>query len=268
MSGEIGSGDEVVVAILVDNNPGGRGLKAAWGFSALVKVGSLKILFDSGPDPRILGRNAGALGADLSDVDFAVVSHGHWDHAGGLPRVAEVAPGTKVYLPGGISPGVVRWIEGLGLEPITLGDPTALAPGVTTTGSMRGPPSEHGLVVSAGGLGSVLLTGCAHPGIEEMMERAADLAGRVYAAVGGFHLASAGAGRLEGVAAAVERLGLGAVFPVHCSGDRARSVLARRLPGVYGDGHVGMVVGFSSRGWRRRGGIRGRWGTSESPAAD
>jgi 7,8-dihydropterin-6-yl-methyl-4-(beta-D-ribofuranosyl)aminobenzene 5'-phosphate synthase len=68
------------------------GLIAEHGFSALVRVrrGSTShtVLFDTGVSPSGLVENAGRLGIDLGEIEVVVLSHGHWDHAGGLAGLA------------------------------------------------------------------------------------------------------------------------------------------------------------------------------------
>ncbi|MGQ4911899.1 MAG: MBL fold metallo-hydrolase [Candidatus Thorarchaeota archaeon] len=68
-------------------------LWAGWGLSVLVSthVGeeSFTVLYDTGPSPEILAHNVKALGLDLSTVDAIVMSHGHWDHFGGLIEALE-----------------------------------------------------------------------------------------------------------------------------------------------------------------------------------
>ena len=240
--------NEVKITILVDNNPGREGLRTAWGFSALIEADGRKILFDSGPDPEVLKHNAKILGINLSDIDFIVLSHEHGDHTGGMPYLAEVAHGAKVYLPSGISSQVLERIKRLGFNVTSLQEPTELAPGIVTTGSMRGPPYEQGLIMVVKELGSILITGCAHPKIEIMIQRAANLTGRVYAVIGGFHLVSASDQRLKDIEETTRRLGVEKVFPMHCSGDKARSFFKQSLPERYGDGHVGMTLVFSAKG--------------------
>ena len=60
-----------------------RGLQSGHGLSYLLETPEAKILFDSGPS-NALSVNAKVLGKDLSEVDALVISHGHFDHTGGL----------------------------------------------------------------------------------------------------------------------------------------------------------------------------------------
>src|SRR6266853_214293 len=59
----------------------------------------ITILFDTGDNPDILARNAKAKGVDLSNLDFAVLSHRHGDHMGGLDHLLAVNPSVKIYAP-------------------------------------------------------------------------------------------------------------------------------------------------------------------------
>src|SRR4051812_35694860 len=84
------------------------------GLSLLITTtcGSVKrtVLFDAGPEDYVLERNAPRLGADFSSIDGVVLSHGHWDHAGGLPaavRLAIVTDGS-LRLPVFVHPGMFR----------------------------------------------------------------------------------------------------------------------------------------------------------------
>ena len=65
-----------------------------WGYAALVEYGGKPILFDTGNNPEILAQNAKAKDIDLSKLDFAVMSHRHGDHMGGLARPPESASRT------------------------------------------------------------------------------------------------------------------------------------------------------------------------------
>ena len=99
---------EVTITILVDNLAR-EGLAVEHGFAVLVEAGGRKILFDTGQTGAVLGANADALGADLSGVEAMVLSHGHYDHTGGMPLALARAPGAAVWChPGVFAP---RWSE-------------------------------------------------------------------------------------------------------------------------------------------------------------
>src|SRR6202142_1831838 len=70
-----------------------------WGYAALVEINGKRILFDTGDDPAILAKNAKTKGVDLTKLDFAVVSHRHSDHVGGLSYLLSVNPKVKIYAP-------------------------------------------------------------------------------------------------------------------------------------------------------------------------
>jgi 7,8-dihydropterin-6-yl-methyl-4-(beta-D-ribofuranosyl)aminobenzene 5'-phosphate synthase len=83
------------ITILVDNKAN-EGLLAEHGFSARIEVDGQRLLFDTGQGPA-LAANVGRLGVDLSSLDALVLSHGHYDHTGGVPLVLTSAPHVHVY---------------------------------------------------------------------------------------------------------------------------------------------------------------------------
>lgn len=92
----------IAITILVDNQAG-PGLTTEHGFSLWIEADGHHILFDTGQGPA-LPVNAGTLGVDLRQTDMVVLSHGHYDHTGGIPHVLQVAPNAHVYC----HPGVVQ----------------------------------------------------------------------------------------------------------------------------------------------------------------
>jgi len=87
---------------LVDNKAG-EGLASEHGLSLWIETEGKRILFDTGQGPA-LGSNAPALGIDVAETDILVISHGHYDHAGGIAHVIARARGLDVYC----HPGVVQ----------------------------------------------------------------------------------------------------------------------------------------------------------------
>ena len=94
----------VRVTLLVDNERAAPGVRSQWGFAAWVETGRARVLLDSGANALVL-RNAAALGVPLAAADAFVLSHGHGDHGGGIPEVAEAVPGARLVLhPASLAP--------------------------------------------------------------------------------------------------------------------------------------------------------------------
>jgi 7,8-dihydropterin-6-yl-methyl-4-(beta-D-ribofuranosyl)aminobenzene 5'-phosphate synthase len=187
------------ITVLYDNESVRPELEHDWGFAALVSIADGgSILFDTGADGHLLLRNASALGLDLSTVSAIVISHWHWDHAGGLPIVLREAAGAHLYVP---PPGSEH------VPPDRLHvvgpDPIEIVPGVYSTGVVDG--IEQAVVLVNGRRGSVLM-GCAHPGVAALLAAAARVA-EPYALIGGLH----------GFADLSVLEGLDAVYPCHCT---------------------------------------------------
>lgn len=87
----------MTITVLTENTVCREDLTCEHGLSLYIETGSHKILFDAGQSGAFAD-NAKKLGIDLSSVDFTVLSHGHYDHGGGLGRFLEVNKTAPVYL--------------------------------------------------------------------------------------------------------------------------------------------------------------------------
>lgn len=85
------------ITALVENISSKETLGAEHGLSLYIETESHKILFDMG-QTALFSKNAKALGIDLEEVDIAILSHGHYDHGGGLEKFLEINPKAPVYL--------------------------------------------------------------------------------------------------------------------------------------------------------------------------
>jgi 7,8-dihydropterin-6-yl-methyl-4-(beta-D-ribofuranosyl)aminobenzene 5'-phosphate synthase len=84
------------IITLIENLVNGSGLVAEHGLSLFIDTGDTKILFDTGQTGLFI-QNAQKLGIDLIDIDVLVISHGHFDHTGGLYPFLEINKKAKVY---------------------------------------------------------------------------------------------------------------------------------------------------------------------------
>lgn len=212
------------IITLLENTACSAELCAAHGLSLYIETPRHKILFDMGPDDSFI-TNAEKLGADLNAVDIAVLSHGHYDHGGGLRAFCEVNSRADILIHTDAFGDFYALREGrepeyIGLDPelwelesriiptaefVRLDDELQLfsdaprdfdALGASAT-LMENTPTglrpdlfthEQDLLVTAGGK-AVLFAGCVHRGIVNILAGAKERLGRLPDAVfGGFHL--------------------------------------------------------------------------------
>lgn len=169
---------------IVYDNEAKEGLESDWGFACLLEA-EKKILFDTGASAEILSRNMQRLGLKKEDIEIIALSHEHWDHIGGLDAVLH--QNVAVYVPRSFTRGTKKRIEEKAAEVVEVSGPADIVPGVHTTGELRAGAGikEQSLVLDTKE-GVVVLTGCAHPGLENILE-AAKRFGELYGVIGGFH---------------------------------------------------------------------------------
>lgn len=168
---------------IVYDNEAKEGFISDWGFSCLIETGERKILFDTGASGEILAHNLQQLGVQAEEIEIIALSHKHWDHVGGL--VAVLHPGVAVCLPSSLPLSLKKHIAKKAAIIVEVSEPKEIVPGVYTTGDFGVPVKEQSLVLETKE-GVVLLTGCAHPGLENILE-AAKAFGELYGVIGGFH---------------------------------------------------------------------------------
>jgi 7,8-dihydropterin-6-yl-methyl-4-(beta-D-ribofuranosyl)aminobenzene 5'-phosphate synthase len=263
------------VTILYDAFGESAELTKDWGFSALVEHNGKRILFDTGNNAAIFEHNVKALGVDLTQLDFVVISHRHADHTTGLRYVLSVNPKVTVYVPadggngfGGAPfpetffraddslPTKMRYFGGTEPKDLTWGKPydtgnfvlvnqsTEVSPGIflvrtvsQKTGSLELP--ELTLAIKRSN-GLLLVDGCSHAGIEAILEAASAVDPRTEIVFGGLHLVTTPAVEID---ALVENLKtkwkVQRIAPGHCTGEPAFA----RLRKAYGESYLYAGLG-------------------------
>jgi len=225
----------VKLAIVYDNTTMDPALSAAWGFSCLVGD---ELLFDTGADaPRLLS-NMREMGIDVGKIRTVVLSHIHGDHVGGLAGILAVNKRTTVYVPRSFPANFKSQVKD-NAHLVEVRSSTEIAEGIYTTGQMGKAVREQSLaLVTQKGL--VIVTGCAHPGIVNIITKAKEVAGQqVHLAIGGFHLGGVSHAGIKGIVEDFRKLGVQQVAPCHCSGDLAQ----RSFQEVYGGDYISVGVG-------------------------
>ena len=250
----------VKIIVLVENTTESSKLKCKHGLSLYAETETHKILFDMGPNDLFL-KNAEALGVDIADIDIAVISHGHIDHCGGLKYFLEKNQKAKIY----IRPQAAEkhYVKVLGIpfyagidrsflslnrfvwteDTHVVDNELILFSGVT--GQFPLPKSDSNLYVKRNGRmisddfcheqnlmitsgnSRILLCGCAHAGIVNIVRCAEELIGSdPTAVIGGMHLYEPTKKRYEsnkyidGVADALSEI-RSSYYTCHCTGEKA-----------------------------------------------
>jgi 7,8-dihydropterin-6-yl-methyl-4-(beta-D-ribofuranosyl)aminobenzene 5'-phosphate synthase len=232
------------LTILYDNNPYDYRLKSSWGFSCLIEAEGKTILFDTGGDGEILLYNMRVLNKDPKTIDMIVLSHIHGDHTGGLWSLLQEKPTLKVFIPESFPREFEQRLKKYGAEVIRVDDPLEIDRGIYSTGEMDHGIKEQSLIINTS-KGMTLITGCAHPGIIEIIKRAKSIAKEdIYMVIGGWHLSSAGEREIKRIIEAFVRMGIQKVAPCHCTGDRAMGMFKREYGENFIKGGAGSVIKF------------------------
>ncbi len=265
------------ITVIVDNKEN-TDLQGEWGLSILVEYGGKKILLDAGQTGLFL-ENMKGLGIDVSDIDYATLSHAHYDHANGFMQFFENNTKANLYLREGTDKNCykkVSWFHAyIGIPKKLLkkhagriemisGDYKLFegvyliphkTPGLSEIGKREKmyQRTKHGwmfddfsheqsLVLDTD-KGLVILNSCSHGGaaniINEVKETFPDK--RVYGYIGGMHLFNKTEEEIRATAAKIRETGIEYVCTGHCTGDRAFGILQEEL----GDTVCQMQVGYS-----------------------
>src|SRR5882672_3247407 len=209
------------VTILYDSFGKSPSLTMDWGFATLMEYGGKRILFDTKNNAKIFEHNVKALGVDLRNIDFVVISHRHADHTSGITYLLTINPKVQIYVPDepwglfarGVKndfyrkdpslPADMRYYGGHPPEILEAGTPwpggnftpvsqrTEVAPGIFIIPGVSTSPGtlelkELSLAIKSP-QGVILIVGCSHPGVEHIVQEATAIDRHVHILFGGLH---------------------------------------------------------------------------------
>jgi len=155
--------------------------------------------------------NMKKLAINPEDIDMVVLSHNHWDHVGSLDTLLNIKPELKVFKP--------TWAS----------KSQKIFKNFMTTGALDEWGIKEQALIGITNKGLVLITGCSHPGLENILDIARDY-GKIYAVVGGFH----GFNRFE----MLKDIKL--IVPCHCT--QGKQEIAKLYPSNYSECGVGKII--------------------------
>jgi len=230
---------QITMTVIYDNYIFKEGTMSDWGFACFIEGTEKTILFDTGSQGRILLQNIDTLKIDLDSLDLIVISHSHFDHIGGLNSILERKSNVSVYFGTSFPETFSQNITNKGAIPVRVDEPVEICKHVYSTGEMHGPVNEQSLILDTYD-GLVIITGCSHPGIVNILKKAKEILNKdIYLVFGGFHLLSHSETGINQIIQEFKALGVKKCGATHCTGDRAIALFKE----AYGEDYIPMGVG-------------------------
>jgi len=229
----------VTIRVIYDNYVKTEGLKADWGYSIVIEGLDKEILFDTGTKPDIFETNFRKMGLDPERINLIVISHEHGDHTGGIPAFAKMKSAIPVIIPDLFSDSFKKRMVGLGLEPVLVNGPAKICENLYSSGVFDYPIAEQALILNSK-KGLVVMTGCSHPGIVEMLKEIKSAFNKnVYMVFGGFHLMGKTEKEMNTIISEMKALGVVKCGATHCTGDSQIEMIKR----AFGENYFELGVG-------------------------
>jgi 7,8-dihydropterin-6-yl-methyl-4-(beta-D-ribofuranosyl)aminobenzene 5'-phosphate synthase len=256
---------DVEITLLSDNGVYKRGLLAEHGLSILLEKDGQQLLFDVGQGISAV-HNAHILGKTLNAPPI-VLSHGHYDHTGGLISFSHIFPKTAIIAHSDVFtqrfsltgnevrnvsvPFTKEELEHKGVEVHLDNNPREILEGIWTTGQIARPfvadqrviglsldaagrvidsVLDEIAVVVEGSKNALLLLGCAHAGVRNTIQQVEAMTDKpLYAIVGGLHLMNARQRDVRALALFLRERGVEFIAASHCTGCKAAEVISKYI---------------------------------------
>lgn len=269
------------ITVLFDAFGKNPALQKDWGYAVLIEYGGKRILFDTGNNSEILAHNAKMMKVDLSKLDFVIMSHRHSDHMGGLSYLLSVNPEVKIYAPKenfgvyGFSlpstfyrkdtslPPEQRYYDGKPPEIMKFGTAwpnanfeliektTEIVSGIHLIFQISDKPTtmelrEISLAIDTPD-GIVLVVGCSHPGLDNILDAATKINKHIHLVTGGFHQVAAKDTEIEQMVSTMhDTFKVDFVAPSHCTGEPAFTALRKTFGDRYLYAGLGTSIGLNA----------------------
>lgn len=212
---------DLVFTIVYNNVSWDENLTTAWGMSCLIDFEDKSLLFDTGGNGSILLDNMKRLKIDPKRIDIVVLSHIHTDHVGGLWSLLRENSDIIIYLPESFPEDFKNRIRKSGARFISVRKPTEICENIYSTGELGGVRMKEQSLIIDTPRGLVVVTGCAHPGIVNIVMKAKELLkDKIHLVLGGFHLMAYSEEEVEDIIEDLKELNVEKIAPSHCTGGK------------------------------------------------
>lgn len=226
----------ITIVDVYDNVEFDPKFKTGFGFGSIIKLKDKTILFDTGGDSPTLLANLKTAKIKPKDIDIVILSHIHGDHTGGLLGFLKKNSNVKVYTPNSFPSSFKNQIKETGAELIDITKPIKIIESVYSTGELGILIKEQSLIINSN-KGLIIITGCAHPEIVNIIKKSKELLNKnVYLVVGGFHHPSIS------VIKEFKKLSVEKVAPSHCTGAPAIQAFTEEYKNNFIKSGVGKII--------------------------
>lgn len=242
------------LTVIYDNEQSSKSkLCHGFGFSCYIEFQDQKILFDTGGDVSKFYNNIKELNINLKMTNKVFLSHHHWDHTDGISEILNsVSPNSTVFIPTNFNAKILNPIpENIQIvvnENFQLIDDNIYS---LTMNGRSGVISEFFRVTEQAlifdtNLGLIIITGCGHPGIVNILKEVKKhFDSNIYAVIGGFHLHRKFDKTVRNTIAELNNFGIEIIAPCHCTGAKAKHYLQQEsFKSRYSEVNTGSVLEF------------------------
>ncbi|MGE4356967.1 MAG: MBL fold metallo-hydrolase [Candidatus Omnitrophota bacterium] len=217
----------------------------SWGVSFLIGE---DFLFDTFGKTVVFLGNIKKQNIDLSKIKHIAISHDHWDHISGLWYIIEKFKDVSVYICPNFDIKIKERIKSFGVNVVEVRSLLRIKDNIYSTGEMIGEfknknISEQALIVNSEN-GLIVITGCAHPGILNILEEAKlNFPDKdIFCVLGGFHLLDKGKKEIESIVNEFKKMGIRKVGPIHCTGSTATELFRQEYKDNFVEIKVGEII--------------------------